>query len=589
MKTTVAQYIIDYLQVVENVKHIFTVVGGGCIFLEEALRKSNIKPVFCLKEQGAAIAAEAYSQAGGLGVALVTTGPGVTNALTGVAGGYLESTPMLVISGQVNTFHSASQSGVRQRGFQELRTDRLVSSIVKEYVCVQNSDQNSLDRMLNRVLYAMRKGRPGPVWIDIPLDIQNQEIEVDGNYHADAWPQPNIDWLGWEEDVWEHLIQCLKEAKRPICLAGNGIRLAGMEEQFKELVHELNLPVLCTWKTFDMFNVDDRLYAGRPGIVTSRYANKLQQESDLFISFGARLDLGQVAFNYPNFAPSARKIIFDVDERELTKWIDIPKAGIYGGHLKYIIPKLLDHVKRTFAGYNPDAEWPQYCELVKQRNSLKKEHAKDRAFNFYKVLPYIADGLTNDNMIVHGSSGTCSEATCQALEPKIKTRVIGTHGLGSMGFGVPAAIGAHYATGKQIICIEGDGSLTMNLQELQVLLSNELPICIIVLNNNGYASIRNTQDKLFKREQFGSGPSSGLELPNNIDIASTFGLNYHMITDETQLTVIPHILQHITRPTMIEVFVDSHDTVTYPRTHTKVQADGTITTMPMEDLWPERD
>ena len=571
----IAEYIIQHLEDI-GVKHIFTVVGGGAIFLDDALSNSKkIKPIFCLHEQAAAIAAEAYSQAGGIGVVLVTTGPGVTNALTGVAGAYLESTPLLVISGQVNTFHSAKQFGTRQFGFQEIDTEAIVTPIVKQYWKIY---PENLREKLQDLLVTMCSGRPGPVWLDIPLDVQGStpvKFTEDKN-KVDTRKKD----LSLAKETADLLIKRIELAKKPAILIGNGVRLAHVEKECKELIGKLNIPVLCTWKTFDMFKQDDLLYMGRPGIVASRYANEIQQECDLLLCLGARLDLGQVAFNYENFAPKAQKIIFDIDENESTKWARIKNTSFGHYNLESVIPELLES-----SNVLPKTPWLEHCQTLKKKYNLKEEHSKNPNFNYYKILNHIEEGLQDGDIIVHGSSGSCSEMTCQALETNKDIRVIGTHGLGSMGFGLPAAIGAHFATGKRIICIEGDGSLAMNIQELELIKRYNLPICIIVLNNNGYSSIVNTQNKLFDGKHFGSNPASGLTLPNYRDIAIAFEIDYYHINSSTIKEPYTNMLQ-VRRPVIHEVFLDEKDTVSYPRTHTKM-IDGQITTMPMEDLWPE--
>ena len=580
----VAQQIINYLEKI-GVKHIFTVVGGGAIFLNDAIRQSNIQPIFCLHEQAAAIAAEAYAQAGGIGVVLVTTGPGVTNSLTGVAGAYLESTPVLIISGQVNTFHSNTPDGPRQIGFQEVNTKSLVTPIVKTYSKLTSG--NDAEEKLHKLLAEMKKGRPGPVWFDIPLDIQNAEVEGDIQISKTKKYQYNQTTI-YEGIAKNHILNSLNKAKRPVCLLGNGVRLAGVEKEVIEFLRVNNIPTLCTWKTFDMFTEDDPIYFGRPGIVASRYANKIQQESDLILCLGARMDLGQVAFSYENFAPHSHKIIIDVSNEELKKWDGIDNVCTYCCDLSFFSSASSNYLKKSKSW----SWWLEHCLSLKKKYNLDKEREcnsidKDHLYNytFYNMLPVLAKYITNHDVIVHGSSGSCSEMTCQALKLYNKTRVIGTHGLGSMGFGVPAAIGAYFATHKHIICIEGDGSLAMNMQELELIHRYSLPINIFVINNNGYASIRNTQDKFFDGNWFGSSPSVGLTLPNYQNIAKAFNLSYVSVSKPNELK---SILQHHKWPTIIELYVDMFKVRSYPRTFTKM-VDGKITTMPMDQLWPERE
>lgn len=579
---TVAEYIIKYLELQNKASHIFSVIGGGCIFLSNAAYNSKkFTVVPCLHEQAATIAAESYAQINGLGIALVTTGPGVTNALTGVAGAYLESTPMIVISGQVNTYHSSELYGTRQYGFQEVNTGELVKGIVKKYIKITKYDvlHQRLWSILSELTSELQSNRKGPVWLDVPLDIQNMEVcedfsEVTSFSHTIEYSPPGII---------HNIIEDILNAERPVILAGNGIRLSNSIDDFKNLISILQIPVLCTWKTFDFFTENDELYLGRPGIIASRYANKIQQECDLFLSIGARLDLGQTAFNPNKIAPNAKKYIVDVDNNELSKFSaeNTTKICTDAYHfVKSMIPIAKSHIPK----HN---KWLSYCHEVKQTYDLKKEHLNDEIFNYYKVLPFLSDALYENTILVHGSSGTCSEVTCQALELKHHTRVVGTHGLGSMGFGLPAAIGAWYATGKKIVCVDGDGSFAMNIQELAILEQGNMDIHIIILNNNGYASIRNTQSKLFKdKEYFGSDPQSGLNLPNYEKLAEVFDISYYSVYNTSDLKYLENIKRKNICPCIYEIFLDEVNTQSFPRTKTQKQEDGSIITLPMEDMYP---
>ena len=581
---TVAEYIIKYLELQNKASHIFSVVGGGCIFLSNAAYNSKkFTVVPCLHEQAATIAAESYSQINGLGIALVTTGPGVTNAMTGVAGAYLESTPVIILSGQVNTYHSSELYGTRQYGFQEVNTGELVKSITKYYVKITKYDvfHQRLGYILSRLLNEAYSNRPGPVWLDIPLDVQNMTTYEDIPLTMD-FCQSNLAKLDTTNLV-TNIIEDILNAERPVILAGNGIRLSDSINDFKHLISMLQIPVLCTWKTFDFFTEDDSLYIGRPGIIASRYANKIQQECDLFLSIGARLDLGQTAFNPNKIAPNAKKYIVDVDNNELNKF-SAENTKTICDNASHFIQSMHYVATKTCRPTEKHTTWLSYCHEVKQIYDLKKEHLNDEIFNYYKVLPFLTDILDENTILIHGSSGTCSEVTCQALELKHSTRVVGTHGLGSMGFGLPAAIGAWYATGKKIVCVDGDGSFAMNIQELALLEDRCMDIHIIILNNNGYASIRNTQSKMFDGRFFGSEPSSGLKLPHYATIAKSFDMSYYPIYDIQDLKMLKNISHK--GPHIYEIFLDEVNTQSFPRTKTQKQEDGSIITLPMEDMYP---
>lgn len=584
---TVAEYIIKYLELQNKASHIFSVIGGGCIFLSNAAYKSKkLKVVPCLHEQAATIAAESYAQINGLGIVLVTTGPGVTNAMTGVAGAYLESTPVIIISGQVNTYHSSELYGTRQYGFQEVDTGKLVRSITKRYIKITKYDvlHRNLYTILSRLYEEVYDDRSGPVWLDIPLDVQNMTTYEDIPLTMD-FCQSNLARLDTTNLV-TNIIEDILNAERPVILAGNGIRLSNSIDDFKYLISILQIPVLCTWKTFDFFTEDDSLYLGRPGIIASRYANKIQQECDLFLSVGARLDLGQTAFNPNKIAPNAKKYIIDVDNNELSKFSAENTTKICD-NVGHFIQSVNYVVEKTYRPTEKHTTWLSYCHEVKQTYDLKKEHLNDEIFNYYKVLPFLSDILDENTILVHGSSGTCSEVTCQALELKHPTRVVGTHGLGSMGFGLPAAIGAWYATGKKIACVDGDGSFAMNIQELARLEQGNMDIHIIILNNNGYASIRNTQSKLFKDGKFfGSDPQSGLNLPNYEKLAEAFDIPHYSVYNIDDLKYLENIKRKNIGPYIYEIFLDEVHTQSFPRTQSQKQEDGSMTTLPMENMWP---
>jgi len=567
-----------------GVKHVFMLSGGGAMHLVDSVgRNKDLNYVCNLHEQACAIAAEAYGQyTGNLGVALVTTGPGGTNAITGVAGAWLDSTPMLIISGQVKRPDLAGNTGVRQMGFQEIDIVDIVRPVTKYAVTVMEPD--SIRYHLEKAVHLARHGRPGPVWVDIPLDVQAAEID---EHALRAFDGANAPQSGDAELSGKVLaaIELLDKAQRPVILAGNGIRLANAQEDFLRMIERLGIPVLTTWKAIDFIPDDHPLYAGRPGAVGQRGANFTQQNSDCLMIIGARLDLGQTAYTHETFAPDARKIMVDVDAAEIAKLrmrIDVPIVADAG-----------DFIREFNRHYHPDLRkarpaWLQTCKAWQKRYPvIAPEYWKERRFvNDYVLIDVLSDELGPGDLLVPGSSGACSERTMQAFRAREGLRIFNTQGLGSMGFGIPAAIGGCLASGrKRTVSIEGDGGFIMNIQELETVKRLNLPITFFVLNNGGYVSIQTTQKNYFDGRYVGSSASSGLTLPDIRAVARSFGLPTARLRNHTRIREKVRDILNRPGPVVCEVMV-SPEQVTAPRVASRQQEDGRMISMPMEDLWP---
>lgn len=546
-------------------------------------RCKDLLPICCLHEQAAVIAAEAYGQyTNSLGAALVTTGPGGTNAITGVAGAWIDSTPLLVISGQVKTSDLIGDKGVRQMGIQEVDIVSLVHPITKYAVTV--TDPQTIAYHLEKAVYLAQNGRPGPVWIDIPLDVQGALIDEKALYSYKPEILQTIGCSDLEKKVKE-AIYLLNLSKRPVILAGNGIRLSHCLEKFYRFVSLLQIPVLTTWKAIDFFSEDHEFFFGRPGIIGQRGANFIQQNSDFILTIGARLDLAQVGYNYSEFARDARKVIVDIDEYEIAK-MEMAKDVTACTDASTFIAKWLENAENIL---HPDrSEWLSRCNEWKQKYPVVLPEYRDKKglVNTYAFIDLLSEVLTSDDIVVPGSSGSCAEITMQALRVKSGQRILNTPGLGSMGFGLPASIGACLAgSKKRTICIIGDGGLQHNIQDLETLKRLKLPIKVFVLNNNGYASIRNTHNRIFEGRLVCCDPSSGLTLPDTSKLASAYGLeNWIVSCQEEMENVIMEVL-HTNGPVICELMVDP-DLQTTPRLSSMVMPDGSIRSMPMEDLWP---
>lgn len=561
--------------------------GGGAMHLVDSVGNNKQLTYVCnLHEQACAIAADAYSQyTNSLGVALVTTGPGGTNTLTGVAGAWLDSTPILIISGQVKRPDLVGNSGIRQMGFQEINIVKLVAPITKYAVTVM--EPKRIRHELEKAVYLAKHGRPGPVWIDIPLDVQAAQINE--NVLPGFTPETTNTLSDQNEQALpEHVSQAialLNQAKRPVILAGNGIRLSNALDDFLALIEKLNIPVLTTWKSLDFIPEKHRLFAGRPGAVGQRGANFAQQNADWLMILGARMDFGQTAYSHENFARAAYKVMVDIDPAEINKLkmeIAVKIVADAGNFIREFQKQSHNIINKEYP------EWLKTCKAWQKKYPvILPDYWRQKKFvNDYVLIDVLSDELKKNDLLVPGSSGACSERTMQAIRVKAGLRIFNSEGLGSMGFGVPAAIGGCLASGrKRTICIEGDGGFIMNIQELETVKRLHLPIKFFVLNNGGYVSIQTTQRNYFNGHYVGSSATSGLTLPDIKAVAKSFRIATAKLTNHNGIREkIRQILQ-IKGPVVCEVMV-SPDQVTAPRIASKQQEDGSMASLPMEDLWP---
>lgn len=544
-------------------------------------KRSDIQFICNLHEQASAIAAEAYGQYTGLGVAMVTTGPGGTNTITGVAGAWLESTPMLVISGQVKRADLVGERGVRQIGFQEIDIVRIVKPITKYAVTVV--DPTAIRACLEEAVWNATNGRKGPVWVDIPLDVQATDIDPAALRGFVPPTQPDI-----EPQITEaarRTIELLQQAKRPVVLVGNGVRHAGAVELFLKWAEKVRIPVLTTWKALDFLPDDHALYVGRPGAVGQRAANFAQQTSDVFISIGARLDYGQTAYNHANFAARAQRVIVDIDPAEIAKLQTDLTVALSADAGEFLRELTTLSAPFTFPDWS---SWRSKCEQWKKRYPLVLPEYKviNGGVHNYVFVETLGNLLEAGDLLVPGSSGACSEVTCQAIPAKAGIRFINTQGLGAMGFGVPAALGACLASGeRRTICIDGDGGFVMNAQELAVIAKLALPIKFFVLNNAGYGSIRTTQINYFNRRFVACDADSGLSLPELEKTAALYDISFQRIVEPANLKeAIARVLKS-SGPLICEI-VMAPNQFTQPKVSSKQMSDGKMVTMPMEDLWP---
>jgi acetolactate synthase-1/2/3 large subunit len=577
-----SDYVLDFVARA-GVRDVFVLPGGGCMHLVDSLgRHPDLRYVAMLHEQAAAIAADGYAQVrNGLGVTLVTTGPGGTNAVTGLAGAWLDSTPCLFLSGQVKRPDLRHRVGVRQLGFQEIDIVAVVTPLTKYAALV--TDPLDIRHHLEKAVWLARNGRPGPVWIDIPLDVQAAEIEPSQLRGFDPSELHEPTRAPIDDDI-ERAVSLLANAERPVILAGNGVRLAHAEDRLLALARDLDIPILLTWKLVDLLDEDDPLNAGRPGAIAQRWANFAQQNADWLLSIGARLDMGQTAYNHAAFARGATKIVVDRDEAELRKLEMsplVPVCADAGDFLDAFAERARRLPKRDGSAWRARiADWKRRYPVT------LPAYASEPNVNNYVLMDELCKLLDARDLVVPGSSGACSELTMQALRVRKGMRVLNTQGLGAMGFGISAAIGACLGSDRRrTISIEGDGGFIMNVQELETVKRLRLPIKFFVLNNDGYASIRTSQRNYFDGRLVASDPSSGLTLPDIVRVAQAFGLPAERVDSVAALPeVLSRALAH-EGPYLVDVVVSPQQT-TQPRVTSKQLPDGRMVSRPMEDLVP---
>ncbi len=573
----VADYLMQRLAD-EGVTNVFLLPGGGAMYLNDAIAcERRITPVPCHHEQACGIAAEAYGRTSplGFGVAVVTTGPGATNIVTPVAGAWIESLPLLVISGQVKRADAINGREIRQGGVQEVDIISIVKPITKFAVTISLPEDARI--CLEEALWCMRSKRPGPVWIDVPLDVQAAPINP-GLLRGFLPPASDDSAAGTAHQI-VAVNAILKDVKRPIFLIGHGVRISGATEVFRELAEKLQIPCVFTWNAADTFHWDHDLYIGRPGVVAARAPNFAIQNSDCLISIGCRLDNVITAYNPAGFARAAKKIVVDVDINELDRHQIPMDVKICSSAISFLkawlenMPVLADL-----------APWRAKCLDWKRRYTPldgKTFDAKGSIAHF-QLADKLSDAIGEDQLVVTGSSGLAVEVFYTAFRNKKGQRMFLTSGLGSMGYGLPAAIGACIGAGRTpTVCVESDGSLMLNLQELATLKQLDLPITLVIMNNNGYASIRNTQRNYFNQRYIGSGPASGLLIPDLMSIAAALGIDCVRIRDASELKAT----LFTGRLRIVEVVLEENVALS-PKVSAMPQPDGSMISMPLEDMSP---
>ncbi len=588
MKIRVADYIAELLAD-KGIDTLFTVVGGGAMHLNDGFgHNPKIKCIHNHHEQACSIAAEGYYRMSNkLPAVCVTTGPGGTNAITGVLGAYLDSIPMLIISGQVKYEMTVASTGLdlRQLGDQEWDIVSTVNSMTKYAEMVV--DANKIKYCIEKAIYLAMDGRPGPCWVDIPLDVQGAIIDTDDLIEFDPKELEANSVQEVTEDILDKVIEKIKTAKRPVIYAGSAIRTNDAYNSFLNVINKLQIPVVNAWNATDSIEYDNPLCVGCGGSFGDRPANFAVQNSDLILSLGCRLSTRQVSFAYDSWAREAYKIMVEIDPAEINKPtlnIDLPIQS----DIKDFLEKFNAYLEKEYSDYNfKNEDWIKQCNIWKEKYPVcdKSKYEQKDKINVYAFLDTLSDCMKENDKIVVANGAAC--ACIHGYKLKKGQRLVVNSGVASMGYDLPAAIGACFGINQNdIICVCGDGSIQMNLQELQTIIHHKLPIKLFLINNDGYQSIRITQRSFFEQPFIGIGSDSGdISFPNMEKIAYAYGFKYNQCSDINKLKDIINNTLNTSEPVICEVFVDTAQSFE-PKSASKKLPNGKMVSAPLEDMKP---
>lgn len=580
MKMTTSEYMIKFFED-KGIDTVFLVSGGGIMFITDALAKSLVIKTICNhNEQASSMCADAYTRVSGkLGVAIGTSGPGATNLITGVAGAWVDSIPMFAISGQSKlnqTLQGSNNPHIRQYGLQELNIIDLVRPVTKYAVMVDSAED--IRYHLEKAYHEATTGRCGPVWIDVPVDIQGASVDSENlkGYEPEA--------VKYDEYDMTEIVSMLQNARRLVLVAGHGIKLAGGVESFKKFIQKYNIPTVTTPVAAEMLEYNSPYFIGHMGIKGDRAGNFAVTNADVLLSIGSSLHVSQIGYEEDTFAQDVKKIVVDIDKNQLNKHKCSIDLKIHDDS-KVFIDKLLELDLKL----DKNNEWIEYTKKLKAKYPVIEEpHKKEeKRVNYYEIVEKLNIAIENINKptSISYDAGSAFYVVGQALKVKANQKVIAPGGFGGMGYALPAAMGAYYGDKSCIpICITGDGSFQMNLQELEAIRANKMPIKILVINNDGYVSIRNTQERFFQRF-IAEGPNSGVTNPNFGDISKAYGINYRYLDDSSDLVKEFESFLLSDKAEFCEVASNVHQELMPVNTSKKLE-DGRIVSAPIEDMYP---
>ena len=575
----VSDYIFDYIASL-GVKHVFYLPGGGAMHLDDSLgHHKDLTPVCMLHEQPCSIAAEAYARISeGFGVCVVTSGPGATNAITGLAGAWLDATPVIFLSGQAKRADLVNGQGIRQFGIQEIGIVELVKSVTK--YAVQVRDAQEIRYELEKATALAKAGKPGPVWLDIPLDIQASQVDPSSLRPYDemlpTYPCSDADI--------QATIGLLNQSERPLILLGHGIRLAKAIPEMNRLIEKLHIPVMTTWNGVDLVADDNPLFFGRPGAVGHRHANFIQQNADFVLTIGTRLNLLSTGYDFDSFLRHAKHVMVEIDASEMQKCSVHPDLAIHAD-AKSFLEKMLAAADQI--ADKPREAWWHYCRDMKAKYPLfiPEQTPEGEGVNTYTLANTVSEKMTSDDIYQFTSSGTAVDIPMYTLRFKKGQRAFTTKGLASMGFDLSACIGSCLAGDRRrTICITGDGGFMMNVQELATLRQLALPVKIFILCNEGYGMIYNSQAGNFKRLT-GCTRDSGLVLPDIRKVVEAFGVKCFSVERESELSRVVDETLAFDGPAICTVKIYIGQKI-MPRQTNYMKPDGQMASRPLEDMSP---
>ena len=585
-----SDYVMQFLEE-QNVEHIFMLSGGGIMYLVDSLGRSEIDYVCCHHEQAAGIAAQAYAmEKNSLGVCLVTTGPGGTNALTAAGAAYVDSTPVLFITGQVKTADFASLRNVRQFGAQENDIVSMAKPVTKYAETVMKAE--NIRYHLEKAVYLAMHGRRGPVWLDIPLDIQNAEVNPDRLVGFDINEVADKDIVAERnpdeqivEDVIDDVILSLQNSKRPLFLIGHGLVSSGAQDVFRDIQQKLKIPVVSTWRTLEVMDYDDEYFFGSPGLQANRYSNLITQGADYLIVLGSRMDNMITAFNEEHFAFRAKKVIVDIDENEIKK-LAMKNVTPVVCDVSLFLNKLKEKMEDiTVPNYS---EWLDFCLKLKCRYPLlnEKQEQEVEGIDLYQFTMKLSEYCDETDVIVASSTSRCNTAGHMAFKHKKNQKTISSMGFGSMGFALPSVVGAWFGSDKmRIIMLEGDGSLQLNIQELQTVAHHHINAKMFIFDNTGYAAIATMQNRNFEGFHVGSDAESGVTFPNLGKIADAYNIPYFFVNRSEEIEKIIKQAMEIEGPVICE-FQGSILYDEIPKCISMLDKDGNRVSATLENPFP---
>lgn len=565
----VSDIIADYLKQ-KNVEIVFGIIGSANSHIFDSINKLGYtKIINTHHEQAAVLAMGAYYRASGkLSAAIVTAGGGSTNAVTGVVSNWADSIPGIIISGQENYNYVSTQESLRMYGTQGLNITKMVSEVTKK--AIPFDDQMNIQDVIEDLDKETISGRPGPVWLDVPMNLQAKIVEKrDWNFYSK--PKHKVDV--------EYIIDAINQSKRPVIIGGNGIRLSGAKDAFRKFVDYARVPVLLTWSGIDLLDDNNDYYFGRFGLYGQRAANFIVQNADTVIVLGSRLALPQVGYDFSQFARGAKIIVVDIDELEATKY---PADKHIKADCSDVIHSLID---KTYMLWGYKQDWVAYCQVMKNKYPLIENYHQDKGYiNSYRFITKMSDRLKDDHIIVT-DMGTALLSGHQNIKLKPNQTMFTSQGLGEMGYGLPAALGAALACpNKPVLCMNCDGGMMMNLQELHTIIENDLPIKIIIFNNDGYLMIKHTQKMLFKGDYVSVNKKTGIGLPDYSKVMPAFGYNYYKLKDWDDFDIIDNFLNS-SKAACLEVFMDPEQDF-IPKVKGVLKEDLTILAPPIEEMSP---